>query len=167
MFNSSEVFIYFWLVPLTLWLISPLFLSILSFTAKAILGVFPGQQPVQSREAVLAAKRKTVQDKRRTPRVAVFNTLAHVSDGVETCTGLACNISKAGIGLMHLSENLNKESEKFSVVIKSREKKYHMDIKPKWYDMKDSGKGIGAEIVSIPSGWKEFVDMLEKSAVVA
>ena len=154
MFSNPDLIIYLWLFPIALLLIIPLSLA----AANLSLGMLH----IFSRKSDKISE----QEKRQHPRVASSeNTVAEITIGDTTCTGLVCNISKFGIKLKNLPEVLSNEIDKITVTVRQYGIIGHdLTIMPKWILQTDSGYQMGAEIADAPAGWGDYLLQTERSA---
>ena len=97
------------------------------------------------------------EEKRNHLRVVVEEMTADVSDGDHSCTGIVCNISKLGIGLMDLPETIIKKADKLSLIIRKEGVHYPMYLIPQWSDKNGSKVAMGGELENVPEDWGNFV----------
>ncbi len=114
-----------------------------------------------SNEGSAIQQAESLLDKRHSPRFRLAGISADVSNGIDLCKGLACNISRSGIGFIDLPEKFSENSNNLSVVISGREKIFRMVIQPKWHYAKGAKRRLGGEVVYSPAGWPEFIQQYE------
>ena len=149
MSNYTDLIVYLWLVPILL--LFPLALAV------ALVKI--------SGQYVFLAGKITNEEKRQHSRLFSYkDTVAKITVGDTTCTGLVCNISKTGVSLKNLPEIISDEIDKLSVVISHYGIDYNLLFKTKWVKLTASGRRIGAEIDSASSDWSKFLLQTEKIA---
>ena len=141
---------YLWLVPLALLILAPLAFSLLGFILRIT-------------RAFFFTGHNVGREKRSHPRFIPYEgTFAEITAGDITCTGLVCDISRLGIRLKHLPDNLFHKMDKLTVVIRGYGVDHNLLIRPKWVAETESGKQLGAEIDIAPPGWNQFILQTEK-----
>ncbi|MCB2181141.1 MAG: hypothetical protein KQH63_03835 [Desulfobulbaceae bacterium] len=158
MLYYPELAVYVWLVPVFLCLIIP----IMVFMARLVsdlttfgMAYFRKSSTVPLGVRVVGGESSL--EKRSHPRYCVPGIMADVSDGTHSCTGLVCNISRIGIGLMELPEKIMHEADRFSVIIKKQGSHYPMYLNPQWVDNTGPNLKIGGLIEHVPADWEDFV----------
>ncbi len=158
MLYHPELMVYVWLIPVFLFFILPGMIMVphmvFQLAARCVTYFM--------RSATVSAQSRDVQnenslEKRRSPRCCVSGVVADVTDGINSCTGLVCNISKIGIGLMDLPEKIMQKADKLSIIIKGHDGHYPMYLNPQWVDNKGSSLRIGGLIENVPTDWEIFV----------
>jgi hypothetical protein len=84
-----------------------------------------------------------------------------VFDGIGFFRGEIADASRFGICMTDLPRKMKGESRKLKVIVTGRGESFKMHVIPKWTSDKGSGKTLGAEIMSPPLGWAEFIMSLE------
>ena len=147
---SSEVIASFWLIPVLFLFFVPLFLAIAALFQR-------------SGQTVDFTSEVDSDEKREYPRFPTsIDTFAKITVGDMICTGLVCDISKTGVRLKNLPKMISNEIDKLSVVISQYGVDYNLLFKPKWVELTESGKRIGAEVDLTSSDWGNFVRQTEK-----
>ena len=95
-------------------------------------------------------------DQRQHPRVALRNTMVHVTDGCLFSTALLENISPTGLCLCNLPEQLYKNSGKLTVFSSDNPGLPVLQIEPRWQKTGWGGKTIGAVILNTSDAWRLF-----------
>jgi hypothetical protein len=145
-----EVVTSFWLMPILFLFFIPLFLAIAALFQRS-------SKPVDFKEEI------SDEEKREYPRFPTSReTVAKITVGNMLCTGLVCNISKTGVSLKNLPKMISNEIDKLSVVISQYGVDYNLLLKPKWVELTESGKWIGAEVDSPSSDWSKFIRQTEE-----
>jgi hypothetical protein len=96
-------------------------------------------------------------EKRRHPRIRVRNLSVDINDGDDFFQGVISNLSRNGMCMTDLSNQLKEDVGTMMIIIQVRDDYLRMFVKPKWFSRGEAIKTIGAEIVNIPWRWKEFV----------
>ena len=162
MFYHPDLFVYIWLLPVALWLIFPVIVSAGSLLFGRSSFGLASQRTTYLVEQELNHKEFEVLDKREHPRFRIADIVAHVSDGNNSCASMPCNISRFGIGIMNLPEKIFDQTERLSVIISGHEKKFKMNLKPKWDSESGSATRLGGVIDNVPAEWLEFVNKYER-----
>jgi len=100
-------------------------------------------------------------DKRRRQRTAMTDFSFEAFDGINFYQGEIVDASGFGICMTDLPRNMQGETRKIKVTINGRGISFRMQVMPKWSSNKGCGKTLGAEILSPPIGWAEFIMNLE------
>jgi len=95
--------------------------------------------------------------KRCNQRIEVQNVVASLSDGVDCLSGKVRNVSRVGMLLEDISQELNSHMSKFSVIVSAKGKEIKMLVEPKWMSRKSSEQKIGFAIIDAPLDWTVFV----------
>ena len=80
-----------------------------------------------------------------------------VADGSGFFQGVVSDISRSGLCMTDLSERLDGDVEKLTVVVSGKEASFRMNVRPRWYTYGGVTKTIGVEVINAPLGWMEFV----------
>ena len=164
MVEYSELIFYMLLLPVLLFAALPFIITaarkIIELTKRGMASITMRNEAMLAESSIQAG---ATWDKRKHPRLMLSGTWADISDGINSCTGVACNISKFGLGVMNLPEKFFTEAEKLSVVVNGHGNNYKMQLTPKWTSVTGSVKCIGGEIDNIPTGWTEFIQKYEPS----
>jgi hypothetical protein len=96
-------------------------------------------------------------EKRRYQRIAIENLSVDVADGVGFFQGMVSDISRSGICMTDLSERLNGDVKKMTVVVSGKGANFRMNVRPRWYTHGGVRKIVGVEMINAPVGWAEFV----------
>jgi hypothetical protein len=150
MFQHPDFVNYFWLLPLALFILVPLGVTLIAYILRQTKAFFFTDNQVSK-------------EKRNHPRFIPYEgTLAKITAGDTTYTGLVCDISRLGISLCHLPDKFLNKMDKLTVVIKGYGVDHNLLIRPKWIVKTESGQQIGAEIETPPPGWNQFILQTEK-----
>jgi hypothetical protein len=104
-------------------------------------------------------KSAEVKNKRKQLRVGIKGPKAKVAKQLNCCKSYVANISSKGICFNNLPQKMFQEAnDKFKVIFRSREREYAMFVQPKWRKNGNNGYMIGAEILTVPAGWENFVN---------
>ncbi|MGB3209449.1 MAG: PilZ domain-containing protein [Desulforhopalus sp.] len=96
-------------------------------------------------------------NKRRHQRIEMQNLVARLSDGVETFSGTVSDVSRDGMLLVNIPEELNMQGEELSIVVSAKDKDFTMLVVPKWVREDNSEKKMGLIILDTPLDWTLFV----------
>ena len=96
-------------------------------------------------------------NKRRHQRIEVQNVVANLSDGVDSFSGTVRDVSRDGMLLTDIPNELNSQGKKFSIIVSAKGKDYIMLVVPKWISGKNSEKKMGLAILDDPFDWTVFV----------
>ncbi|MEN8257328.1 MAG: hypothetical protein ABFS09_05645 [Thermodesulfobacteriota bacterium] len=80
------------------------------------------------------------------------------SDGQDIYRGLVANISKTGLMVTGIPSKFKPATQKYSTMVRGRDKKFKFRIMPVWFNQTDRKLEICFKIVSPPSGWNNFLD---------
>ncbi len=100
-------------------------------------------------------------EKRRYQRTAMTELSFDAFDGVGFFRGDIADVSRFGICMTDLPRKMKGETRKIKVIVTGRGERFKMQVIPKWISDKGCGKTLGAEIMSPPLGWAEFIMSLE------
>lgn len=100
-------------------------------------------------------------EKRNHPRIAFKNLSVDASDGVGFFQGIISDASRFGVCVTGLPKRLNDKAKKMTVVISGQGENFKMSVRPRWSTNDGAGKSIGAEILTAPWGWTEFIMKFE------
>jgi PilZ domain len=103
-------------------------------------------------------------EKRQHPRIAMKNLFAYINDGKILTHGTIIDISRNGLALTDLSKRLQMHAKKLTVVVSGEKVDFKMTIRPRWFVQGGVKKTIGAQIITTPEGWMEFV--MDKEPVI-
>jgi len=148
--NISYVIIGLWILPVAVNIFLPLIILILWLVILA-----PANLRAKARARTAA--RKIISENRCDRRIHADELSVAVSDGADVLTGLTCDISRQGICIMGLPDNLAPRADLLAVTVDSHRETYSLQIKPRWEENVTSGKRLGAAIEYAPSGWNDFV----------
>ncbi|MFZ5758762.1 MAG: PilZ domain-containing protein [Thermodesulfobacteriota bacterium] len=162
MLTFSQLIVSMWFVPLFLFILLPLALLAGRLLSGALLGVAGRTVTAPGDGNTLPFSMPDPINKRHHPRFRITGISADVSDGNQLCTGLTCNISRSGIGILDVPEKFFQRSAPLSVVISGREKIFRMSVRPKWHDKNGPRNRIGGELLHPPHGWQEFISHYER-----
>lgn len=147
-----------WIIPLAILGILPFVLFIIASVTRIL-----KNKELNAKTAVPnITNGKTVQTNkdcaRQHERIEVEGIRADISDGKSSYTGLITNVSKLGLCLKDVPENLSTSRSLLSVVVRSKTESYRIVARPRWeIPQNNTGKTIGAEIASCSSDWGDFV----------
>jgi hypothetical protein len=102
-----------------------------------------------------------VMEKRRHLRIAVKNLPVGINDGVGYFQGMVSDVSRFGICMTDLPQQINGDAKRMTIVISAKEGHFKMNIRPRWYTHDSATRSAGVEIITVPLGWTEFVMNLE------
>ena len=100
-------------------------------------------------------------EKRRHQRTAMTTLSFDAFDGVGFFRGDIADVSRLGICMTDFPRKLKCEARLINVIITGGGERFKMQVIPKWTRDKGYGKTLGAEILSPPLGWAEFIMSLE------
>ncbi len=80
-----------------------------------------------------------------------------VSDGSGFFQGFVTDISRMGLSMADLPKRLHGDAKIMTVVVSGQDCNFKMSVRPRWYTHGGVRKAVGAEILSAPWGWTEFV----------
>ncbi|OKY74961.1 MAG: hypothetical protein BM485_11055 [Desulfobulbaceae bacterium DB1] len=164
MLYQPQLFVYMWFLPVTFFILLPfafmLSTMFITFATRAA-AIRPKQENRNASEGELIIQESDPIDKRLHPRFRIAGISADASNGIDLCTGLACNISRSGIGLIDIPEKFAQNPGNLSVVISGRQKIFRMVIQPQWHQAIGQRKRLGGKVVSPPVGWPEFIQHYE------
>ncbi len=96
-------------------------------------------------------------DKRRHQRIEVQNLIANLSDGVNSYSGTVSDVSRAGLLVADISQEINNQREKLSLIISAKGKDFKMAVVPKWVSGNKSKNKMGLAILDASSDWTGFI----------
>ena len=96
-------------------------------------------------------------DKRRHQRIEVENLVANLSNGVDSYSGTVSDVSPVGLLVTDISQELNKQGEKLSIIISVKDKDFKMAVVPKWDSGNKSKNKMGLAILDAPLDWAGFM----------
>lgn len=96
-------------------------------------------------------------ERRRYQRTAMTHLSLDIFDGVGFFRGEIADASRIGICMIDLPRNVKCETRKIKVVVAGQGKQFKLQVMPRWTREKGCGKTLGAEILSPPLGWAEFI----------
>lgn len=96
-------------------------------------------------------------EKRRRQRTAMTQLSFDAFDGVGFFSGNIADVSRFGICMTDFPRKMKCEARLIKVVITNGSERFKMQVTPKWTSDKGCGKTLGAEILSPPLGWAEFI----------
>jgi len=140
MFYHPELIVYLWLLPVSILIVLPLLFK----TGCALyLQTSRGKTALNS----TALNNNVVANERRKhPRVAVSGARAYVAGHCEGCEAIVENISKFGICVKNLPQELMNEAKKFKVIVTTQAGNFEMFVNPRWNKQRAAGHRVGAEI---------------------
>lgn len=100
---------------------------------------------------------------KESPPQSLDEVIALVSDGVNCCRVSVSDISQRSICFACPTDTLNRDSDRFGVLLTGAGRSIHMQVKPQWKLYQGSEQNIGATIVETLGNWKEFTDNIHKS----
>jgi len=80
-----------------------------------------------------------------------------VADGSGFFKGMVSDVSRNGLCITDLSESLDGDTKKMTVVVSGKGANFKMNVRPRWYTYGGARKIIGVEMIHTPLGWAEFV----------
>lgn len=96
-------------------------------------------------------------EKRKYPRIANTSLIADVSDGKRFFSGYVSNLSRCGLLLENIPEQIDHKACRISVIISGKGKNFTMITRPCWSKQRDGSTTLGLEILNAPSNWTEFI----------
>ncbi len=96
-------------------------------------------------------------DKRRHQRIEVQNLIANLSNGVDSYSGTVSDVSRVGLLVTDIPQELNNQGEKLSIIISTKGKDFKMAVVPKWVSGNKSKNKMGLAILNAPSDWTGFI----------
>ena len=159
MLYQPDLMIYVWMLPVLGFIVVPVLCAITCMLYRAVersrLAEVSGFVDFGSKnfdEVESIENRKQL-------RVGIKGPKANVARQLNCCQSYVANISSKGICLNNLPQKMFKEAnDKFKVIFRSREREYAMFVQPKWSKFGSNGYSVGAEILTVPAGWENFVN---------
>ena len=102
-------------------------------------------------------------DKRRHQRIEVQNLVANLSDGVNSYSGTVSDVSRVGLLVTDIPQELNNQGEKLSIIISAKGKDFKMAVVPKWVSGSRSKNKMGLAILDAPLDWTGFIMSYEQT----
>ena len=96
-------------------------------------------------------------NKRKHHRIAMPNLEIQISNGTDSFSGTVSDVSRDGMLLGGIPQDLSKPNEILSVVVFSKGKEYKMLAMPRWMCNNSRGKNMGVELLEAPVDWSDFV----------
>jgi len=164
MFYQPEAIIYLWILPIFGMIILPVLWSITrrlyrNHERSRMSDVRGFLDVTQS-----SLHDKLAQDRRNYARVNIHGPKAKVAQQIKCCQTLVTNVSSHGICLQNIPEKVfDKSGGNLKVEIRTKEQIFSMFVRPKWRRLEENGYMIGAEIIKIPGGWKNFIHNICKT----
>lgn len=155
----SEYIVILWFIPVTLFIVIPLSICFCWLAIRCVMDLADGEIPfIEYFSRRYYIKTEGVQ-KRREPRASIEKRLlADISDGINSFTGLVENISRMGLCIRDVPENISIANEFLSVVIRTGADEMQVVGRPCWqYLQQPKGRKIGLEITSSSSNWNDYV----------
>jgi hypothetical protein len=90
-------------------------------------------------------------------RIALKNFSVDAADGRGFFQGAVSDISRFGVCLMGLPPRINSAAKRMTIIVSGQGKNFRMNVRPRWTMTDGVSKTVGAEILSPPWGWTEFV----------
>lgn len=90
-------------------------------------------------------------------RTEVQNVVANLSNGVDNFSGTVNDVSRVGILLGDIPNELHDCKKKLSIIISANNIDYKLLVVPKWTSEKSTEKRMGLEIINAPLDWILFV----------
>lgn len=166
MMYKPDLFIYLWLFPVFMVFVAPLLIVSAARLGESVLATgrsLFGTTVAPASSAILEHE----QEQRTDPRQPVDGFIAHVSDGVNYCTGSVVDVSKHGICLADTGEYLDSNAEKFGVLLTGKGKSFQMQVKPRWNQQIGSKQSFGAVIEDSHWNWDEFKRHIQSDQAAA
>lgn len=102
-------------------------------------------------------------NKRRYQRIEVPNLVAHLSDGVDFFSGTVIDVSRVGMLLTNIPQELNNQGKKLSVIVSAKGQDFKMLVEPKWMSANSTERKMGMVILDAPLEWTMFIMNCEPS----
>ncbi len=102
-------------------------------------------------------------EKRKHPRIQVEGMHIDVSDGIGSCSGNVCDVSRVGLCLLDVAKRFGKNMDAYTAVASSGGKYFKFRVLPRWETASRLSKKIGVEIDEAPWQWTEYVMSLEEA----
>lgn len=96
-------------------------------------------------------------------RTKVQNVVANLSNGVDKFSGTVNDVSRLGLLLGNISNELVDCKNEFSITVSASSVDYNLTVVPKWIGENISEKRMGLEILNAPLEWVLFVMDYEPS----
>jgi len=96
-------------------------------------------------------------NRRLNQRIEVQNVVANLSNEVESFSGTINDVSRAGMLLTDIPQELHDCGEKLSIIVSAKNIEYKMLVLPKWINENSAEKRMGLEILDAPLEWILFV----------
>lgn len=100
-------------------------------------------------------------EKRAHDRTVLTDFSFDAYDGVGFFRGNIADVSRFGICMTDLPRKMKSGKLRIKIIVTGQGKSFKMQVMPKWASDKGCGKTLGAEILSPPLGWAEFIISLE------
>lgn len=158
MFYQPDAIIYAWILPVLGLIILPALWSITcrlyQYLERSRLSEISGFLDLSSS----SIQEKLAQERREHSRVHIHGPQAKAAQNEKCCQTIVANVSLQGVCLQNIPKKVLVQPEgKLKVQVRTRDQNFSMFVQPKWSRLEGSGYIIGAEIIKLPSGWKQFV----------
>jgi hypothetical protein len=100
-------------------------------------------------------------EQRKNKRIVVRNMQIDISDGIGSCSGTVCDISRVGLCLADLAKRFGKNIGAYTVVASCGNHHFKFRVRPRWEQAGRLSKRVGVEIHDPPRQWIEYVISLE------
>ncbi|MCL7487293.1 MAG: hypothetical protein M8357_03845 [Desulfobulbaceae bacterium] len=166
MFYRPELMVYLWMLPVAGMVVVPVLWAMTRLLyqkfERSRLGDVRGFIDLNGAGPADRENR----ERRSDPRVSIEGCRANVARQVRCCRAQVANISPRGICFTNIPGQMcHEEDGKLKVVLRTRERDYTMQVRPRWRKLHEKGYMIGAEIVRVPAGWHYFVNDLSRLAM--
>ncbi len=96
-------------------------------------------------------------ENRKHPRIVKKNISVDLADGTGFFSGTISDFSRFGFCVTDIPEKLNVDVNLMTVVVSDHDKRFRINVKPRWSKKVRHKKSLGAEILDAQWGWTEFV----------
>lgn len=148
MLYHPDIVMYLWFFPLAVWILLPLLLGVIGLSFRLLsqtLFVDTARVPASG-------------NRRRDSRLSIAPIAVRVSDGRRSAPASLSNISRYGLCLKNLPEQLIQTAEKLTVSFTEQGTGLqNLRIQPLWMHAEDTGLAIGSTVHKPPPQWLEFV----------
>lgn len=90
-------------------------------------------------------------------RTEVQNIVANISNGVDNFLGTVSDVSRVGMLLDNIPDELHDYQKEFSITVSTDGIDYTLLVIPKWINENGAEKQMGLEILDAPLEWILFV----------
>jgi len=100
-------------------------------------------------------------DKRRQTRLNAVGLEVGISDRVGFSTGTIKNISRFGVCITDIPRKLHPKDSAITITISGKEKRFKLQVSPKWEKQDGLTMTTGAMIDNVPLDWMKMIKNME------